>query len=105
MSGDGKGEVLTTSTGDGQENKPLIEYPTVYTFKVMGRQEADFLEYVRELFRALMGTEISSDSIREQPSSKGTYVSVSVSVYLLSEEHRRSIYTRLRQEQRVVYYL
>jgi hypothetical protein len=28
-----------------------------------------------------------------------------VSVYLLSEEHRRSIYARLRQEQRVVYYL
>ena len=21
------------------ENKPLIEYPTIYTFKVMGRQE------------------------------------------------------------------
>jgi putative lipoic acid-binding regulatory protein len=103
MSGDGKGEVV--STGDGQEKKPLIEYPTVYTFKVMGRQESDFLEYVRDLFRTLMGTEISPDSIREQPSSKGTYVSVSVSVYLLSEEHRRSIYARLRQEQRVVYYL
>jgi uncharacterized protein len=104
MSGDGKGAV-SSSSGDGQEQKPLIEYPTVYTFKVMGRQESNFLEYVRELFRVLMGTEVSPDSIREQPSSKGTYVSVSVSVYLLSEEHRRSIYARLRQEQRVVYYL
>jgi putative lipoic acid-binding regulatory protein len=105
MSGDGKGEVLATNTGDGQEQKPLIEYPTVYTFKVMGRQAPDFADYVRGLFRLLMGTEISPDSIREQPSSKGTYVSLSVSVYLLSEEHRRSIYARLRQEQRVVYYL
>jgi hypothetical protein len=105
MSGDGKGGVLASSTEGGQEQKPLIEYPTVYTFKVMGRQESGFLEYVRDLFRAFMGTEISPDSIREQPSSKGTYVSVSVSVYLLSEEHRRSIYARLREEQRVVYYL
>ncbi|WNG48311.1 DUF493 domain-containing protein [Archangium minus] len=99
-----KGDGQIQQAGDGQE-KPLIEYPTVYTFKVMGRQAPDFVEYVRSLFRLLMGTEISPDSIREQPSSKGTYVSVSVSVYLLSEEHRRSIYTRLRQEQRVVYYL
>ena len=87
------------------ENKPLIEYPTVYTFKVMGKQAPDFVPYVRDLFRRLMGSEISPDSIREQPSSKGTYVSLSVSVYLLSEEHRRSIYARLREEPRIVYYL
>ncbi|MCY1077416.1 HP0495 family protein [Archangium lansingense] len=107
MKGDGQAAGSTQGTeGDGQEQKPLIEYPTVYTFKVMGRQEpTGFVEYVRDLFRSLMGSEISPDSIREQPSSKGTYVSVSVSVYLLSEEHRRSIYARLRQEQRVVYYL
>lgn len=107
MKADGTGDGATQGTaGDGEEKKPLIEYPTVYTFKVMGKQEpGGFAEYVRDLFRALMGSEISPDSIREQPSSKGTYVSVSVSVYLLSEEHRRSIYARLRQEQRVVYYL
>ena len=105
MKGDGQGDGASQGASDGPENKPLIEYPTVYTFKAMGRQAPDFVDYVRDLFRALMGTEISPDSIREQPSSKGTYVSLSVSVYLLSEEHRRSIYTRLRQEKRVVYYL
>jgi len=90
---------------EGEENKPVIEYPTVYTFKVMGVQEDGFVEYVRTLFKRLMGSEISQDSIREQPSSKGKYVSVSVSVYLLSEEHRRAIYAQLHQEKRVVYYL
>ncbi len=105
MKADGMGDGTPQATGDGEEQKPLIDYPTVYTFKVMGRQAPDFTDYVRGVFRALMGTEISPDSIREQPSSKGTYVSLSVSVYLLSEEHRRSIYARLRQEQRVVYYL
>lgn len=90
---------------EGEEKKPVIEYPTLYTFKVMGVQDPGFVEYVRTLFKRLMGTEISPDSIREQPSSKGKYVSVSVSVYLLSEEHRRSIYAQLHQEKRVIYYL
>ena len=84
---------------------PLIEYPTVYAFKVMGKQEHGFSEYVRLLFTRLMGTEISRDSISIQPSSKGTYVSLTVSVYLLSEEHRRNIYLQLHQEKRIVYYL
>lgn len=91
--------------GEGEEKKPLIEYPAVYTFKVMGRQEHGFAEYVRQLFSRLMGNEVSPDSIREQPSSRGTYVSLSVSVYLLSEEHRRTIYAHLHQDKRVVYYL
>ncbi len=90
---------------EGEQKKPVIEYPTVYTFKVMGVQDEGFVEYVRTLFKRLMGSEISPDSIREQPSSKGKYVSVSVTVYLLSEEHRRSIYAQLHQEKRVIYYL
>ncbi len=87
------------------EKKPLIEYPTVYAFKVMGKQEHGFKEYVRQLFNRLMGTEISPDSISEQPSRLGRYLSVTVSVYLLSEEQRRGIYTVLHKERRIIYYL
>ncbi|AKF82148.1 hypothetical protein SAMN05443572_105113 [Myxococcus fulvus] len=87
------------------EKKPLIEYPSVYTFKVMGKQGPGFAEHVRDLFRRAMGTEISPDSISEQPSSKGTYVSLSVSVYLLSEEQRRAIYDLLHKDPRVIYHL
>lgn len=90
---------------DAEAQKALIEYPTVYPFKVMGKQEHGFKEHVRQLFRRLMGTEISLDSISEQPSSKGKYISVTVSVYLLSEEQRRAIYEALHKDRRVVYYL
>ncbi len=91
---------------DGQEEKkPLIEYPTVYTFKVMGKQEPGFAEFVRGLFKRILGQEISPDSVSELPSSKGKYLSVSVSVYLLSEEQRRSVYAQLHKERRVLYYL
>jgi uncharacterized protein len=85
--------------------KPLIEYPTIYTFKVMGLQEHGFGEYVRQLFKRMMGTEISQDSMSLQPSSRGKYVSVTISVLLLSEEQRRAIYTQLHKERRVLYYL
>lgn len=88
-----------------EEKKPLIEYPTLYTFKVMGLQEHGFREYVRQLFKRLMGTEISPDSISEQPSSQNKYLSVTVTVYLLSEDQRRTLYAQLHKEKRVLYYL
>jgi uncharacterized protein len=82
-----------------------IDYPTVYAFKVMGKQEHGFKEYVRQLFKRLLGNEISLDSISEQPSRQGRYVSLTVSVYLLSEEQRQSIYLSLHKERRILYYL
>jgi len=71
----------------------------------MGLQEPGFTEYVLQLFRRLMGTELSPDALREQPSSRGKYVSVTVSVVLLSEDQRRAIYEGLHREKRVLYYL
>jgi uncharacterized protein len=88
-----------------QQPQVRIEYPTVYAFKVMGRQEHGFKEYVRQLFTRLLRTEVSPDSISEQPSRQGRYVSLTVSVYLLSEEQRQLIYGALHKERRVLYYL
>jgi putative lipoic acid-binding regulatory protein len=82
----------------------LIEYPSVYTFKVMGRAEG-FREAVLALFHRALGQEISPDSVHEQPSSAGKYVSLSISVYLLSEDQRVRVYGALHQEKRVLYYL
>jgi putative lipoic acid-binding regulatory protein len=93
------------SAREGEEKKPLIEYPAAYTFKVMGKQEGGFVEYVHQLFNRLMGQELARDAIQEQPSSKGRYVSLSVSVRLESEEHRQRIYRELHKDERVIYYL
>ena len=87
------------------EKKPLIEYPATYTFKVMGKQEHGFVEYVRELFQRLLGQELAPDAIQEQPSSKGRYVSLSVAVRLESEEQRQTLYRALHKDERVIYYL
>lgn len=82
-----------------------IDYPTVYAFKVMGKQEHGFREYVRALFKRVLGTEVSPDSISEQPSRQGRYISLTVSIYLLSEEQRQAVYMSLHKERRVLYYL
>lgn len=85
--------------------KPLIEYPTDYAFKVIGKQEHGFAAYIRLLFKRLMGTEVSPDSIAELPSRQGRYISLTVTVVLLSEEHRQTIYGQLHKEKRILYYL
>lgn len=90
---------------ESEQQQVRIEYPTVYAFKVMGKQEHGFKEYVRQLFKRLLGTDVSQDSISEQPSRQGRYVSLTVSVYLLSEEQRQTIYHSLHKEKRVLYYL
>ena len=87
------------------EQRPLVEYPNAYTFKVMGKQEHGFREYVRGLFHRIMGQEVSPDSMSEQPSRGEKYLSVSVTVVLLSEEQRRHVYTELHKERRILYYL
>ncbi len=85
--------------------KPLIEYPSVYAFKVMGKLEHGFAEYIRLKFSRLMGSEVSRDSIAENVSKQGHYVSLTVSVYLLSEEQRKAIYADIHVDKRIVYYL
>lgn len=85
--------------------KPLIEYPTVYAFKVMGRREDGFEDWVRALFSRLMGSEVARDSIAENVSKQGTYISLTVSLYLTDEAQRQAIYAGIHQEKRILYYL
>jgi putative lipoic acid-binding regulatory protein len=87
------------------EKKPLIEYPTIYEFKVMGRREDGFEDWVRLLFGRLIGSEVSRDSITENVSKQGNYVSLRVTVFLQSEAQRQAIYGQLHREKRILYYL
>lgn len=85
--------------------KPLIEYPTTYAFKVMGKHEEDFEAHVRAKFSRLLGAELAADAISKNVSKEGRYISLTVSVYLLSEEHRQTIYAEIHTDKRIVYYL
>jgi uncharacterized protein len=103
---EGNGDPRKPGTAPEIEEKKLtVEYPTDYTYKVMGVQAGDFRDYVRALFERLMGGPVSEAALSEQPSSKGKYLSINVTVHLLSEEQRRAIYAELHRDPRVVYYL
>ena len=83
---------------------PLVEYPTVYMFKVMGLAAGGFEDHARALVVRAAGTEAEL-TVKVRDSAGGKYSSVSVSVRLESEEQRRAVYAALHADPRVVYYL
>jgi putative lipoic acid-binding regulatory protein len=78
------------SGGDPPRLPPLIDYPTYYTFKAMGLRGAVRGRMV-ELVAAVVGP-VHEGAVTERPSSAGKYESISVHVYLRSEDERRRIY-------------
>ncbi len=83
---------------------PALEYPLDYTFKVMGLAADDFPEHARRLVARVVG-EAPVERVTVRASARGKYQSVSVAVWLLSEEQRRAVYQALYEDERVVYYL
>ena len=86
-------------------DKPLIEYPTVYPFKVMGKLEHGFADYIREKFTRLLGAEVPAEAITQNVSNQGRFVSLTISVTLVSEAQRQAIYADIHVDKRIVYYL
>ena len=85
--------------------KPLVEYPTVYAYKVMGKREGEFHTLVQHLISTALGRPVGDDAIVENVSKQGHYVSLTVSVRLENEAERVAIYTAIHNEKRIVYYL
>ena len=87
-----------------EPQKPLIEYPLDYTFKVMGLAGDDFAEHARRIVERVVGA-APPERVTVRASGGGKYHSVSVVARLAGEEERRAVYEALRADARVVYYL
>jgi putative lipoic acid-binding regulatory protein len=85
-------------------DKPLIDYPLDYTFKIMGLAGDDFAEHARRLVERVVGA-APAEQVVVRASAGGKYHSVSVTAWLESEEQRRAVYLALHADVRVVYYL
>lgn len=90
---------------DETPKKPLVEYPTSYAFKVMGKPEDGFSEHIRLKFTRLLGVEVGAEAMSENASKAGKYVSITVTVVLTTEEQRQAIYADIHSDERIVYYL
>jgi len=80
----------------------LLEFPTVLNFKVMGVASDD----LPDLIVAELQKHTPDDySTTTKPSSKGTYLSVSVKVRVTSKEHIEKVYKTLNALEQVRYVL
>ncbi len=89
-------------------NKPppvKIDYPVYYTFKALGLAGA-VREKMVGLIRSVLGPDsVPDDAVTQRPSSAGKYESISIHVYLRSEDERRKIYEAFHAEKSFVWYL
>ena len=80
----------------------LLDFPTVLNFKVMGVASDDLPDIViAELQKHTPG----DYSPKMKPSSKGTYLSLSIAVTVTSKEHIETIYETLMALEPVRYVL
>lgn len=69
----------------------VIEFPTEFPIKAMGRDEPQFHSTVRELIEAHVGP-LADDRIQTSQSRKGSFVSITVTITATSQEQLDNIY-------------
>ncbi len=84
---------------DGEET--LLEFPTPFAVKIMGRNEEGFVDYAKGLVTAhTSGAEPLSVAARE--SRNGRFLSVTVEITAQSKAQLDAIYQTLSDDERVV---
>ena len=88
------------------DEHPCIDYPTGYIFKVIGRASENYPDFVRRLLSRALGRVVDEDHVRRvRPSSKGTYLAVTIEVMLVRESERKAVYRALWESEQVLFYL
>lgn len=77
------------------DNPPPLDYPALFTWRVVGEGGRALREHARRSVEAVLGA-VADDAISERPSASGNFLSVRVTCLLKSEDERRAIYERLR---------
>ena len=82
-------------------NEPLGEYPQLYVFRFVAQRLPDVQGRIKRLVEIEVGP-LPDDAVVERESRSGRYAAVHVTCLLQSEEQRRAIYVRVRQEPWVI---
>ena len=83
-----------------QPDPPKIEFPCEYPIKVLGRHSVDFRAVVIEVMTKHAG-DIADHHIKERPSGKGTFVSVTVTITATGKDQIDAIFEDLKATGRV----
>lgn len=81
-----------------QGDKPLLEFPTEYTVKVLGRDVAGFVEEVSTIVLEHAPDAADADL---RPSSKGSFVAINIRFTAQSMEQLDRMHRALRACERV----
>ncbi|MCH8248296.1 MAG: DUF493 domain-containing protein [Proteobacteria bacterium] len=71
--------------------KSAIEFPCDFPIKMMGRDTPEFRAAARELIESHVGP-VADDAIKSNLSSKGSFVSITVTVTATSQQQLDDIY-------------
>lgn len=86
-------------------SEPLGEqFPCDYTFKIFGRRSETFVEKVRTIIAATLGT-VPPDAVRVRESSQGRYLSVTVLIRVENRALLERVYGDLRADEEVLLYI
>jgi putative lipoic acid-binding regulatory protein len=83
-----------------EQEPPRIEFPCDYPIKVLGRHSSDFRAVVVEVMRKHAGN-IADSQVKERPSGKGTFVSVTVTITATGKDQIDAIFFDLKATGRV----
>jgi putative lipoic acid-binding regulatory protein len=83
------------------EKPPRIEYPCAYPIKVMGLQEADFVDCIVEVVQR-HDPQFATETITTRESRNGKYLSVKVTITATGPDHIQALFTELKATGRVV---
>jgi len=86
------------------DRESLIDFPCRFPIKVMGRDKSEFEAHVLQIISGHVD-DIAADDISIQPSTKGTFLSITVTIDTHSQEHLDRIYRALTASTRVLYVL
>lgn len=85
---------------DGMQDKPILEYPCQWTYKIIGSKRESLEQAVGEI----MGSQ-SYDLSFSNWSKGGAYCSLNLQVTVHSEDNRTAIYESLQHRTEVRYVL
>ena len=89
---------------DKPEQEQLLQFPCSFPIKVMGRDKTGFRNTVVEIVKKY-ASDIGEDDVRIAPSSKGNFVSVTITVLADSREQLDNIYRDLTAHDDVLFSL
>ena len=76
--------------------EPKIEFPCDYPIKVIGDSHSGFTDEVLEIVRRY-DSEVSVDKVKERPSSKGNYQSITIPFWATGEAQLKALFGDLKK--------